>query len=55
MLAAFAVWLHIVSLASQLETAVFVTALAISAGFAFWGCLGSGQAEPNRFGAPAAA
>ncbi len=45
MVAAFAIWLHIVSLGTQLEAAVPLTALAVSAGFALWGCIGSGQAE----------
>ena len=45
MVAAFAIWLHIVSLGAQFEAAVPLTALAVSAGFALWGCIGSGQAE----------
>lgn len=52
MVAAFAIWLHILSLGTQLDTAVPVVALAVSAGFALWGCIGMGQVEANRFGAP---
>ncbi len=55
MVAAFAIWLSIVSLGAQLDAAVPPIALAVSAGFALWGCIGNGQAEANRFGAPAAA
>jgi uncharacterized membrane protein YhaH (DUF805 family) len=51
---AFASWLHVVSFGSPLDTAVPVAALAVSAGFAVWCCIGSGQAEANRFGMPAA-
>ena len=39
----------------QLESAVTLAALAVSAGFALWGVVGKGQAEANRFGEPAAA
>jgi uncharacterized membrane protein YhaH (DUF805 family) len=52
MLAAFAIWLHLVSLGAQLDGVLSVAALAVSAGFAVWGCLGRGQAEANDFGAP---
>jgi len=55
MIATFAIWLHIVSLGTQLDAAVPMVALAVSAGFAVWGCIGKGQAENNRFGAPMAA
>ncbi len=55
MVAAFAIWLHIVSLGAQLDAAVPLAALVIGAGFALWGCIGPGQAEANRFGAPVAA
>jgi uncharacterized membrane protein YhaH (DUF805 family) len=53
--AASAIWLRIVSLGAQFDAAVPLTALAVSAGFALWGCIGRGQAEANRFGAPVAA
>ena len=43
MIAAFAIWL---------DSAVPLVALAVSAGFALWGCIGRGQAAANRFGAP---
>ena len=55
MVAAFAVWLQIVSLGAAFDAAVPLIALAVSAGFALWGCNGRGQAEANRFGAPVAA
>jgi uncharacterized membrane protein YhaH (DUF805 family) len=50
-LAAFAVWLRLVSFGGQLDAALAVAALAIFASFALWGCVGRGQAEANRFGA----
>jgi uncharacterized membrane protein YhaH (DUF805 family) len=52
---AFAIWLHIVSLGASLDAAVPVAAVAVSAGFALWGCIGKGQTATNRFGAPATA
>ena len=54
-LAAFADWLRIVSLGAPLNSAVPLAALVVCAGFALWGCVGSGQAEANRFGTPVAA
>ena len=54
MVAAFAIWLRIVSLGAQLDTAVPLIALAVSAGFALWCCIGKGKTEANDFGAPAA-
>jgi uncharacterized membrane protein YhaH (DUF805 family) len=53
--AAFAIWLHIVSLGASLDTTLSLTALAVCAGFALWGCVGRGQGAVNRYGAPAAA
>jgi len=53
--AAFAGWLHVVQFAGPLSTALPLAALAVDGGFALWGCLGSGQAESNRFGTPLAA
>ena len=55
MVAAFAIWLHIVSLGAQLDAAVPLVALAVSVAFALWGCIGRGQANANRFGAAVAA
>jgi uncharacterized membrane protein YhaH (DUF805 family) len=52
---AIAIWLGIVSLGAQLDAAVPLTALVVSAGFALWGCMGPGQTGANRFGAPVAA
>jgi uncharacterized membrane protein YhaH (DUF805 family) len=53
--AAFAIWLRIVSLGAQLDAAVPLAAFAVFVVFALWGCIGRGQAEVNRFGAPVAA
>jgi len=53
--AAFAIWLRFVSLGAQLDAAMPLAAIAVFAGFALWGCIGRGQAETNRFGAPMAA
>ena len=47
MIVAFAIWLHYVSLGTQLDTAVPLIALVVSAGFAVWGCIGKGQAEAH--------
>ncbi len=54
-LAAFAGWLRLFTFGAALNTALPLAALVVAAGFALWGCLGSGQAEANRFGTPAAA
>ena len=54
MIAAFAIWLHLFSLGAQLDAAVPLIALAVSAAFALWGCIGKSQGEANRFGAPVA-
>jgi uncharacterized membrane protein YhaH (DUF805 family) len=51
-LAAFAVWLHLLSFGPRLDSALPPAALAVSAAFALWGCLGRGQTAANRFGAP---
>ncbi len=55
MVAAFAIWLRLASFGAQLDAAVPLTALAVSSGFALWGCIGRGQAEANRLGARVAA
>ena len=47
MLVAFAIWLQVVSLGAQLDATVPLIALAVSAGFAIWGCIGSGQSGAN--------
>ncbi len=54
-LASFAIWFHIVSFGTQLDSGVPLAAVAVFSGFALWGCVGGGQAETNRFGAPVAA
>jgi len=43
MVAAFAIWLHLFSLGAQLDGIVPPIALAVSAVFALWGCLGKGM------------
>jgi uncharacterized membrane protein YhaH (DUF805 family) len=55
MVAAFGIWLKVLSLGAQLDAAVPVVALVVFAGFELWGCVGKGQTEANRFGAPVAA
>ncbi len=52
---AMLIWAGRMSLGAQFDSAVPVAALIVFAGFALWGCLARGQAEPNTFGAPAAA
>jgi uncharacterized membrane protein YhaH (DUF805 family) len=52
LVAACAIWLHLVSLGVSLDSVVPVAALAVSGAFALWGCIGRGEAEANRFGAP---
>jgi uncharacterized membrane protein YhaH (DUF805 family) len=54
-LAAFAVWLRLVSFGGQFDAFLPVVALAVCAAFALWGCIGRGQAEANRFGTAVAA
>ncbi len=55
MVAAFAIWLRVASFGAQLDAFVPLIALAVSAGFAIWGCIAKGQSEANRFGAAATA
>lgn len=50
-----AVWMHMAGQEGQIQNGVALAALVVSAGFALWCCVGKGQAEANRFGAPAAA
>jgi uncharacterized membrane protein YhaH (DUF805 family) len=45
MVAAFGIWLQIFSLGVRLDAAVPMIALAVSAGFALWACIGRGQTE----------
>ncbi len=47
-----AVRLGAVSPDAQGAAAVPLVALVACAGFVLWGCVGKGQAEANRFGAP---
>ncbi len=49
-IAAFAIWLRVVSFGAQSGTVVTLAAVAVGAGFALWGCIGKGRAEANRFG-----
>jgi uncharacterized membrane protein YhaH (DUF805 family) len=53
--AAFALWLGLLSFGAQLNAIVPPAALLVSAAFALWGCVGKGQSAANRFGAPVAA
>jgi uncharacterized membrane protein YhaH (DUF805 family) len=48
-------YLHIYQAKSSYLMPVALAALVVSAGFALWGAIGKGEAEANRFGAPAAA
>ncbi len=50
MIAAFAIWLQIFSFGTQIDTAVPLIALVVSAGFALWGCIGKSQTEANSYG-----
>ncbi|HTV80318.1 MAG TPA: DUF805 domain-containing protein [Steroidobacteraceae bacterium] len=54
-LAAFGLWLHLVSFGARLDADLPLAAIVVFAGFALWGCIGGGQAEANRFGSPLAA
>jgi uncharacterized membrane protein YhaH (DUF805 family) len=47
MVVAFAIWLDIVSLGASFDGIVPLIALAVSAGFALWGCVGGEQAEAS--------
>ncbi|MEP7313253.1 MAG: DUF805 domain-containing protein [Pseudomonadota bacterium] len=55
LIAAFAIWLRLADFGAQMNGVVPLSALAVSAAFVGWGCLGKGQSEVNRFGAPVAA
>jgi uncharacterized membrane protein YhaH (DUF805 family) len=52
--AAFAVWLHLLSFGAQVDSALPQATLVVCAAFALWGCLGKGQTAANRFGAAVA-
>jgi uncharacterized membrane protein YhaH (DUF805 family) len=54
MIAAFMIWLQLVSFGATLDAALPWVALGISAAFALWGCIGKGQAEANSYGPPLA-
>jgi uncharacterized membrane protein YhaH (DUF805 family) len=47
-------WLYLFVPAAEIKGIVAVAAQIVSAGFIVWGVIGKGQAETNRFGAPAA-
>lgn len=53
LVAAAAIWLGLVSPGAQVAAATPLAALVVSAAFVLWGALGKGQADANRFGAPA--
>ena len=55
MVAAFGVWLDLISLGPQLQPVEPKIALAVTAAFALWGAVGKGKAEANKFGEPATA
>lgn len=55
MIAAFAIWLGLASFGATPDATVPMIALIVTAGFALWGCIGKGQPDANRFGAPGAA
>jgi uncharacterized membrane protein YhaH (DUF805 family) len=48
-------WFYLYDAESTLKTPVMMAAFAVSAGFTIWALAGKGQADANRFGAPAAA
>ena len=50
-----AIWGHMGHQHPELQPAVAWAALIVSTGFIFWGLVGKGQAQANRFGEPAAA
>jgi uncharacterized membrane protein YhaH (DUF805 family) len=52
-LAAFAVWLRLVSFGAGLDGLLAPAAAVLGAAFALWGLIGQGQAEANRFGVAA--
>jgi len=52
---AFAVWLQFLNPGAPLDIGLTWGALAVSVGYALWGCAAKGQPEANSFGAPAAA
>lgn len=55
MLLAYAIKLKYVDLGAQANAMLPGLAFAVAALQALWGCVGKGQSEPNRFGAPIAA
>jgi uncharacterized membrane protein YhaH (DUF805 family) len=55
MITAFAIWLKYASFGARLDSVVPMIALVVAAAFALWGCLGKGQSEANRHGAPLSA
>jgi uncharacterized membrane protein YhaH (DUF805 family)/uncharacterized membrane protein YphA (DoxX/SURF4 family) len=52
---AMGIWAERITLGTQLDVVVPLTALLVFLGFALWGCLARGQAETNTFGPPVAA
>ena len=50
-----ALWLHLYRHHPPLQPATTWAALVVSVGFLVWGMAGKGQAQANRFGAPATA
>jgi uncharacterized membrane protein YhaH (DUF805 family) len=54
-IAAFAIWLRIVSVSAPFSADVTLAAVIVAVGFALWGGIGRGQTAINRFGSPVAA
>jgi uncharacterized membrane protein YhaH (DUF805 family)/uncharacterized membrane protein YphA (DoxX/SURF4 family) len=52
---AMGIWAHRISLGTQLDVVVPLVAVVVFIGFAFWGCVETGQTETNTFGPPVAA
>jgi uncharacterized membrane protein YhaH (DUF805 family)/uncharacterized membrane protein YphA (DoxX/SURF4 family) len=52
---AMGIWAERISLGTRLDVVVPLAALVVFLGFALWGCIEKGQAEPNTFGPPVAA
>ena len=48
-----AVWMHMSGRKDQVADYVSLAAHVLAAGFMLWAVIGKGQAEANRFGAPA--
>lgn len=54
MLVAFAIWLGLITVSETAASMLPIVAILSYAAFAVWGCVGKGQPDSNRFGAPVA-